>query len=104
MSWHYVLGNNRGRGPEALLLRGNAVMGTVCMAVAGEIVETLNRTWSPDSSEGQAGRLHDVVVELHAMITQLIDTREAAGQSVRDDRKRVADLLRMAGEIAHGIR
>jgi hypothetical protein len=103
--YNYVLGNNGARGPEALLLRANAVVGSVSMAYAGDIVAACNAAIECPADRGQVSALHDVAVELYAMLRQAIDTRERDGFTGKesDDSKRARQLLERAGAIASGF-
>ena len=100
----FVVGGASERGPEALLLDGCQVIGIVSLAVAGTVCAAMNRTDKLLSDVDRVRRLHDVVVEQHKMLAQMIDNRErdqfTGKQS--DDSKRALQLLEMAGKIANG--
>ena len=105
MSWVAVTGCVTARGPEAVLLRKGAVVGVVSMAYAGEIVKALNDALAPGGQGPQAIRMHQVVVELYAMLSQAIESRERDAFTTKesDDAKRARQLLERAGRIAQGV-
>ena len=104
-AYAYTLGNVTARGPEALILRNGSVVGCVSMAYAPESVDRLNAASSPEATPNQRDGLHEIILELHAMLTQAIESRERDGftGTESDDSKRARQLLERAGAICHGV-
>jgi hypothetical protein len=80
-------------------------MGAVSLSCAGEIVRDLNDAQAPTANPAQVDRLHDVIVELYAMLHQAIGSRERDSFTGKesDDSKRARQLLERAGQIAQWV-
>lgn len=92
--WSWIHGNG-----GALLLNGSAVVAErVSLAVAGSICEAMNRAEIPESTSERCAALHRIVVELYGILDLRLDTAEAEGRSVKDDRRRARQLLELAGQ------
>ena len=91
--WSWIHGNG-----GALLLNGSAVVARHCtLAVAPAIVDAMNQTEHVESTSERCAALHEIIVELYGILDLRLDTAEAEGRSVRDDRGRARQLLELAG-------
>lgn len=98
--WSWIVGNG-----GALLLKGSVVMVDRCsLAVAEELVTAANHAHLPPGTPERVESLHRIVLELYGLVDQMLNTREAAGQSVKDDRGRSLALLRAAGDALEAER
>ena len=102
--YHFSIGGASERGPEALIFDDSQIIGIVSLAVAGKVCAALNRSTDPLTGADQVKRLHDIVVEQHRMLAQMIDVRprDKFTGKVSDDAKRSLQLLEIAGKIANG--
>lgn len=96
MSYAWVAGGTRERGPEALILRDGVIVGQMSLAVAPAVVEVLNRQEIPAGARTDA--LLEIVREFHRMLVQRC--RPEPGERPGDDYVRAQQLLKMAGEAA----